>query len=92
MDFTRFMWNNNFRPEFIFTHDHFYFDSYKLFVIESESLLERKFCFSGELFKNLVGSKKKIVVWKKVIDNRNRLKYVVRLVAAPRSFGRDAGL
>jgi hypothetical protein len=39
----------------------------KLFVIESESLLERKFCFSGMLFKNLVGSKKRLSPRKKLL-------------------------
>ena len=61
-------------------------------MIESESLLRQQICFAGALFKNLGRFEKKIVSEKKVIDNLNRLKYVVRLVAPPRSFGRDAGL
>ena len=47
---------------FIFIGDDFSFDRMKLFMIESESLLERKFC--GE-------PRKKIVVGKKVVDSRD---------------------
>jgi len=43
----------------------------KLFVIESESLLEQKICSAGCSFEKSVAAKKKIVAEKKVIDNRN---------------------
>jgi hypothetical protein len=42
-------------------------------MLESESLLEREFFWV---------LRKKVVVWKLVVDSRERSEYVVRLVAA----------
>jgi hypothetical protein len=58
----KFLRNRIADPLSIFIAGHFYFDKMKLFMIESESLLERKFRGAPE---------KKIAVGKKVVDSRD---------------------